>query len=64
MKLLSQEKSLKIHEWGRYGYPHLFFMNWEKIFPYVWKTMETSFPYLGIVWVFKFNNFYSKPILW
>ena len=60
MKLLSQKKSLKIHEWGRYGYPHLFFMNWEKIFPYIGNSMETSFPYLGIVWVFKFNRFLFK----
>ena len=55
-----QEKSLKIHEWERYGYPHLFSMNWEKIFPYIGKSMETSFPYLGIVWIYKFNRFLFK----
>ena len=57
---LAQEKSLKIHEWERYGYLHLFSMNWQKIFPYIGKSVETSFPYLGIVWVFKFNRFLSK----
>ena len=52
--LITKEKSLKIHEWERYGYPHLFSMNWEKISPYIGKSMETSLPYLGIVWVLKF----------
>ena len=52
--------SLKIHEWERYGYSHLFSMNWVKIFPYIGKSMETSFPYLEIVWVFKFNRFLFK----
>ena len=47
--LNSQEKSLKIHEWERYGYSHLFSMNWVKILPYIAKSMETGFPYLGIV---------------
>ena len=47
--LQSQEKSLRIHEWERCGYSHLFSMNWEKIFPYIRKSMETSFPYMGIV---------------
>ena len=59
-KLISQEKSLKIHGWERYGYPHLFSMYWKKIFPYIGKSMETSFPYLGTVWVFKFNWFLFK----
>ena len=59
-KLISQEKSLKIHGWERYGYPHLFSMYWKKIFPYIGKSMETNFPYLGIVWVFKFNWFLFK----
>ena len=49
---LAQEKSLKIHDWERYGYSRLFSMNWEKIFPYIGKPMEPSFPYLGIVWGF------------
>ena len=31
-----------------------------KIFPYIEKSMETSFPYLGIVWDFKFNRFLFK----
>ena len=39
---------------------HLFSMNWEKIFPYIGKSMKTSFPYLGIAWVFKFNRFLFK----
>ena len=28
LKQNTQEKSLKIHEWERYRYPHLFSMNW------------------------------------
>ena len=57
---IPQEKSLKTHEWWRYGYSHLFFLNWEKMFPYIEKSMEPSFPYLEIVWVFKFNWFLFK----
>ena len=34
---VSQEKSHQKHEWERYGYSHLFSMNWEKIFPYIRK---------------------------
>ena len=49
-QLLSQKKSLQIHEWERYGYSHLFSMNWKKTFLYIRKPMGTSFPYLGIVW--------------
>ena len=45
----SQEKSLKIHECERHGYSHLFSMNWVKTFSYTGKSMETIFPYLGIV---------------
>ena len=45
----SQEKSLKIHECERYGYSDLFSMNWVKTFSYTGKSMETNFPYLGIV---------------
>ena len=55
-----REKYLKVHEWESYGYSHLFSMNWVKVFPYIWKSIETSFPYLGIVWVFKFNRFLTK----
>ena len=44
----SQEKSLKIYEWERYGYSHLYSMDWEKIYPYNGKSMETSFPYLTV----------------
>ena len=39
---------------------HLFSMNWEKIFTDIGKSMETSFPYLGIVWVFKFDRVLFK----
>ena len=40
-------------------------MSWEKIFSYIGKSMETSFPYLGIVWEFLNSiNFYSKRIVW
>ena len=42
---VSHEKSLKIHERERYGYSHLFSMNWEKVFPYTGKI----FPYIPIV---------------
>ena len=48
----THKKSFKKHEWERYGYSHLFSMNREKILPYIGKSMETCFPYLGIVWVF------------
>ena len=48
--VLPQVKSLQIYEWERYGYSHLFFMNWENIFTYIRKSMRTSFPYMGIVW--------------
>ena len=58
--LITKEKSLKIHEWERYGYSHLFSMNWEKISPYIGKSMETSLPYLGIAWVLKFIWFLFK----
>ena len=62
---VTQEKSLKVCEWERYGYVHLFSMNWEKIFPYIGKSMETSFPYPGLVWVFlNSTDFYSKPMVW
>ena len=44
-----QEKHLKIHECERYGYSHLFSINLEKIFPYIGKSMDTSFPYLSIL---------------
>ena len=57
---ITQEKSLKFHEWERYGYPHLFYMNWEKIFRYIGESMETNFPYLGFVSVFKFNRVLLK----
>ena len=30
----TQEKFLHSYEWERYGYSHLFSMNWEKIFPF------------------------------
>ena len=64
--IVSQEKSLLIHEWERCGFSHLFSMNWEKYFDtlyyeniyviYIYirnisKSMRTSFPYLAIVWV-------------
>ena len=38
----------------------LIFHELGKIFPYIGKSMETSFPYLRIVWVFKFNWFLLK----
>ena len=60
----TQEKSFKIHEWERYGYRHLFFMNWEKyshslgnlwkLVSHIWELCE----------FFNSIDFYSKPIVW
>ena len=62
--LVTLEKSLTIHEWERYRYPHLFSMNWEKIFPYIGKFMETSFPYPELCGFLNSIDFDSKPMVW
>ena len=62
--LQPQEKSLKIHEWERYGYSHLFSMNWEKIFPYIgklWKLVPHIWELRGFL---NLIDFHSKSMGW
>ena len=58
-------KSLKMHEWERYGYSHLFSMNWEKKY---FIALENLWKIVSYIWelcgFFNSIDFNSKPTVW
>ena len=61
---ITQEKSRKFHEWERYGYPHLFYMNWKKYshtLGNLWKLISHIWELCGFI---NSIDFYSKPMVW